>query len=183
MTIRLILAALVLAASATLHGCGGGGSGDGDADFESDAGGDTGGDADSDADDDTDGDVDVDGDTEVDADSDADVEGDADADADGDRDQEADGDTEADTDVTGDSDADPDVTACGPDGLLCDQETEICVANVAWTTEYRCAPVPAGCEDHRTCDCAGATLCDDIYDWCRDGDPMDNELSCECTAC
>ena len=166
---------LALVASSLPFGCGGDGDGDSDADADSD------GDADRDTDADGDGDADVDGD--VDADVDADVDGDSPEDAGLDGDVDEDFDPDIDDDVDSDAESDTELTPCGPEGLACSAEIEICVINSGWVREYRCAPVPEGCREMRTCACAGEDLCVDPFDACNDGHPTDNELSCACPTC
>jgi hypothetical protein len=74
-------------------------------------------------------------------------------------------------------------TPCGPSGLVCRSDTEICVARtpVGPATVYTCEPVPQGCEQDRTCSCAGAVLCRDGFDVCSETGP--NQLQCECPLC
>jgi hypothetical protein len=74
-------------------------------------------------------------------------------------------------------------TPCGPDGLTCDPATEVCVAKtpVGPAIVYACVPVPEGCEDDRSCDCAGVALCESPYDVCSE--MGDNQLQCECPLC
>jgi hypothetical protein len=74
-------------------------------------------------------------------------------------------------------------TPCGPSGLACDRETEVCVARtpVGPAIFYGCEPVPAGCETDRSCACAGAALCTGAFDTCRE--TGDNRIECECPEC
>jgi hypothetical protein len=75
----------------------------------------------------------------------------------------------------------PDPTPCGPE-LLCDAETEICVRTtpIGPAVVHRCEPVPAGCEEDRTCGCADA-LCEAPFLYCTE--PAVNTLECECLQC
>jgi hypothetical protein len=55
-------------------------------------------------------------------------------------------------------DTDPQYTPCG--AMSCDQAVEICVAcNCGGPTDHRCIPVPAGCEEDRSCGCVGDGIC------------------------
>ena len=76
----------------------------------------------------------------------------------------------------------PRPTPCGPD-LSCDSASEICVSHgpVGPAVLYACEPVPAGCESNRSCECAGATLCQPPFATCRDGGP--NAIFCDCPQC
>jgi hypothetical protein len=73
-------------------------------------------------------------------------------------------------------------TPCGPQ-LTCDSQNEICVSRgpAGPSVTYSCDPVPIGCEVDRSCACVGTTLCQPIFDTCRDIGP--NEIFCECVEC
>jgi hypothetical protein len=73
--------------------------------------------------------------------------------------------------------------ACGPNGLGCDAATEICVSKepVGPAIIYECKPVPAGCDNDRTCACLASTLCAPGYDSCFDDDA--DVLQCVCPFC
>lgn len=74
-------------------------------------------------------------------------------------------------------------TPCGPSGLTCDAATEVCVAQtpIGPAIVYDCLPVPEGCEEDRSCGCAGAVLCESPFDVCSETGP--NQLQCECPKC
>jgi hypothetical protein len=74
-------------------------------------------------------------------------------------------------------------TPCGPLGLACDAETEICVARtpIGPATVHSCEPIPAGCEQDRSCGCADAVVCGAPYDVCTEAGR--NQLQCECPQC
>lgn len=74
-------------------------------------------------------------------------------------------------------------TPCGPSGLSCDTDTEICVATtpVGPGVVYSCEPVPSGCEQDRSCGCAGAVLCEGAFGVCSE--LGENQLQCECPEC
>lgn len=74
-------------------------------------------------------------------------------------------------------------TPCGPLGLTCDAETEICIARtpVGPAIVHGCAPVPRGCEEDRSCGCAGAGACQAPFDLCTQ--VGENQLQCECLRC
>lgn len=73
-------------------------------------------------------------------------------------------------------------TPCGL-GLTCDAETEVCVARtpVGPAIVHSCEPVPAGCEEDRSCGCAGAVLCEGAFGVCTE--VGENQLECECPQC
>jgi hypothetical protein len=73
-------------------------------------------------------------------------------------------------------------TPCSPE-LSCDPVNEICVARtpVGPTVIYACEPVPAGCEDDRSCGCAGTALCTEPFDACTQ--TAENTLECACPEC
>lgn len=58
---------------------------------------------------------------------------------------------------------------------------QVCLAFVAFTTEFFCAPMPATCVGDIDCAC-GAQLCNEIYDVCIEP-PEAGRLNCECSAC
>ena len=72
---------------------------------------------------------------------------------------------------------------CGPFGLTCDTAVEICVSRtpVGPAVVYSCDPVPAGCEQDRSCGCAGSTVCAAPFSDCTDVGL--NSLQCECAQC
>jgi hypothetical protein len=74
-------------------------------------------------------------------------------------------------------------TPCGPSGLVCHTDTEVCVARtpVGPAIVYECKPVPQGCEQDRGCACAGSALCQEAFDVCTETGP--NQLQCECPLC
>jgi len=74
-------------------------------------------------------------------------------------------------------------TPCGPSGLVCDTQTEVCVARtpVGPAIVYECQPVPQGCESDRSCGCAGAALCQDPFHVCTELGA--NQIQCECPLC
>jgi hypothetical protein len=74
-------------------------------------------------------------------------------------------------------------TPCGPSGLACDTDTEVCVARtpIGPATVYACEPVPAGCEQDRGCGCAGAVLCEGAFGVCSE--LGENQIQCECPQC
>lgn len=76
----------------------------------------------------------------------------------------------------------PGRTPCGP-GLTCDATTEICVARspVGPAIVHECQPIPSGCEDDRSCGCAGQTLCSAPFDACFER--AANALECVCLQC
>lgn len=73
-------------------------------------------------------------------------------------------------------------TSCGPE-LRCNCASEVCVRHepVGPAVVYACEPIPAGCEAERSCDCAGASLCEAPFDTCSQR--RSNVLSCECIEC
>ena len=77
----------------------------------------------------------------------------------------------------------PSSTGCGT-GPPCNYATEICVIStpVGPGESYACQPLPAGCDDDRTCGCVGATLCTGAFDTCTDRIP-ENTVACECPQC
>ena len=74
-------------------------------------------------------------------------------------------------------------TPCGPSGLTCDPTQQICVSKtpVGPAVTYSCEPIPAGCEEDRSCVCAGPALCTSPFTLCTDIAP--NSLQCECPEC
>jgi hypothetical protein len=72
---------------------------------------------------------------------------------------------------------------CGPD-LTCDATTEICVQRspVGPAITYACDLIPAGCQDDRTCACAGPSLCTGAFGTCEDL-PDPDTLACICPQC
>ncbi len=74
-------------------------------------------------------------------------------------------------------------TRCGPAGLTCQRDTEVCVAlsPIGPTIAWSCEPVPPGCEEDRGCACAGAVLCAKPFDLCTQQD--ENQIGCECALC
>ena len=73
----------------------------------------------------------------------------------------------------------PKRTECGT--TTCDAASEICVIDPAGPGFlYRCAAVPPGCENDRTCACASG-LCSDVTN-CVDSGP-ENTLTCDCPQC
>ena len=75
----------------------------------------------------------------------------------------------------------PQRTPCGPT-RSCDQTTEFCVARIPFgPVVYECQPIPVGCEEDRSCRCAGAALWAPPFDCCRE--PAKNTLECECLRC
>ena len=77
----------------------------------------------------------------------------------------------------------PKTTPCGPAGLTCKRGTEICVARspIGPAISWSCESVPSGCENDRSCACAGAVLCAQPFDLCTNQGA--NRLSCECAEC
>lgn len=76
------------------------------------------------------------------------------------------------------------LTQCGAGQLavFCDSATEICVQESQGIGySYRCAEVPAGCEDDRSCDCLGDQTCEAPADTCSDAG--DNTITCDCLEC
>jgi hypothetical protein len=81
------------------------------------------------------------------------------------------------------SNAAPKTTPCGPTGLTCQRDTEVCVARspIGPAIVWSCEPVPSGCGADRSCACAGAVLCAEPFDLCtKQGG---NRLGCECAVC
>jgi hypothetical protein len=76
----------------------------------------------------------------------------------------------------------PNPTPCGGN-LTCDPFTDVCVATspIGPAIQYTCEPIPSGCEQDRSCSCAGATLCNPPFNTCLDTGP--NQISCECLLC
>jgi hypothetical protein len=76
----------------------------------------------------------------------------------------------------------PNPTPCGGNST-CDPFTDVCVATspIGPAIQYSCEPIPAGCEQDRSCSCAGVSLCSPPYDTCTDQGP--NSISCECLQC
>ena len=74
-------------------------------------------------------------------------------------------------------------TPCGPSGLICRTDTEVCVARtpVGPAIVYECEPVPQGCDQDRSCACAGVALCQDPFNVCTETGA--NQLQCECPLC
>lgn len=63
----------------------------------------------------------------------------------------------------------------------CDTSTEICVAcNCGGPTSFRCLPLPAGCENDRSCACLTDEICSfsRVEAWCVD-QPRDSLILCE----
>ena len=79
--------------------------------------------------------------------------------------------------------ATPKTTPCGPAGLSCQRDTEVCVARspIGPAIVWSCQPVPSGCEEDRSCACAGAVLCAKPFDLCTE--QGGNQLGCECAEC
>ena len=77
----------------------------------------------------------------------------------------------------------PTTTPCGPAGLTCRRDTEVCVARspIGPAIVWSCQPVPSGCEKDRSCACAGASLCAEPFDLCTE--QAENQLGCECAEC
>jgi hypothetical protein len=77
----------------------------------------------------------------------------------------------------------PKTTLCGPAGLTCQRDTEICVARspIGPAIVWSCEPLPSGCEEDRSCACAGAALCAKPFDLCTQ--QAENRLGCECAQC
>ena len=75
----------------------------------------------------------------------------------------------------------PAPTPCGPKS--CDPLTEVCVARspIGPSIQYDCQPIPSGCDQDRTCSCAGVSLCTAPFTSCSEQGP--NQLSCECLLC
>jgi hypothetical protein len=68
---------------------------------------------------------------------------------------------------------------CGTE--TCDTDTQICVAcNCGGPTSYRCLPVPAGCENDRSCACLTDDICSfvRVEVWCVDQE-RDSTILCE----
>ena len=85
----------------------------------------------------------------------------------------------------GDDGGDGATTPCPPTpDLECDSATEICVVKtpVGPAETSSCEPVPAGCEEERTCGCAGVELCTGSFDTCSPGEG-ENTIVCECPQC
>ncbi len=74
-------------------------------------------------------------------------------------------------------------TSCGPNGLVCNAVSELCVRRepVGPAIVYECRPVPTGCEARRDCACAGSALCTSGYNVCSDVAP--NTIGCDCPLC
>jgi hypothetical protein len=72
-------------------------------------------------------------------------------------------------------------TKCGPT-LSCDATKEVCVRNESWTTTYKCAPLPQGCDKDRSCACVGKSACDSLYSICGNN-AAPNTVSCSCPNC
>lgn len=72
-------------------------------------------------------------------------------------------------------------TACGEPPLQCKRDTEICVLDTAAFFEYSCQPLPAGCDQDRTCACAAA-LCQEPYNICNEWS-AENTINCDCEDC
>jgi hypothetical protein len=74
-------------------------------------------------------------------------------------------------------------TPCGPAGLVCDSDTEVCVARtpIGPAIVYGCEAVPDGCGDDRSCACAGVALCEGAFGNCTE--QGENQLQCECPKC
>jgi len=70
-------------------------------------------------------------------------------------------------------------TPCG--NITC-AENQICVRNAAWQTSYHCKPVPKGCENDRSCKCAGKSLCAGGFSLCNDNSAK-STITCSCPAC
>ena len=73
---------------------------------------------------------------------------------------------------------------CGPNGLTCDPDTQICVIQtpVGPGMNFVCLSVPSGCASDRSCACAGSSLCTGAFATCGDRDEP-NTIACECTQC
>lgn len=72
-------------------------------------------------------------------------------------------------------------TPCGPT-LSCDATREVCVRYESWTTTYKCAPLKPGCEQDRSCNCLGKSVCDSLYNICHQTSAP-NTLACSCPNC
>ncbi len=77
----------------------------------------------------------------------------------------------------------PGETFCGASNLGCDPDSQICVGRtpVGPAIVYSCEPVPAGCEEDRSCACAGGALCQGAFYACTEAG--ENQLECECPQC
>jgi hypothetical protein len=74
-------------------------------------------------------------------------------------------------------------TPCGTDGRVCDRSTEVCVEFIGGIgPSYNCQPVPAACQNDRTCACLAPTYCMGMILRCSDPG-QDNEILCTCIAC
>jgi hypothetical protein len=73
-------------------------------------------------------------------------------------------------------------TECGDDGLECDRLTEICVLETAAFFEYKCKRLPSGCTGDRSCECVASSVCDDVFDECKDWSAP-NTVACNCSDC
>ena len=74
-------------------------------------------------------------------------------------------------------------TTCGPNGVVCDALTEVCVQRepVGPAIVYECKPIPVGCQERRDCACAGASLCTGGFNVCTD--VAANTIDCMCPLC
>ena len=77
----------------------------------------------------------------------------------------------------------PGETFCGASNLGCNPRAEICVGRtpVGPAIVYSCEPAPAGCEEDRSCACAGSALCQGAFYECTEAG--ENQLQCECPQC
>jgi len=83
---------------------------------------------------------------------------------------------------SGTTDPDGPTAQCGIN-TYCDSATEICVmmTPVGPGNRYECRPLPAGCENDRSCDCTGAALCTPPFDTCSE--TAANHIICGCPGC
>jgi hypothetical protein len=77
----------------------------------------------------------------------------------------------------------PELAFCASSGLSCDRDAEICVHKTTTGVVLPfCEPVPGGCEEDRTCACAGTALCTDPFTVCTEI-ATDTLLQCYCPEC
>jgi hypothetical protein len=76
------------------------------------------------------------------------------------------------------------VTDCPPaDDLGCESASEICVIETPRVPGpvSSCEPVPEGCDEDRSCSCAGRALCEEPFNSCSEG--PGNTITCSCPTC
>ena len=80
----------------------------------------------------------------------------------------------------------PSLTPCPEGGTqFCDRATEVCVVrSLHGPVVPVCEPIPAGCQNDRTCGCMQQPICGDAKSYPCSTDPMqDNTVHCACPAC